>query len=73
MLGEAFFQVGRFVVVNDVALGQLIDHGNDLWKLRSSICLIRIASQATDGIAGRFVIVRIVCLTYCRLTDALER
>lgn len=72
VLREAALEVTRFVFVNDVALYQLVQHGNHHGKTLCCFFLVGRNTKATNGVARSFVVVCVVHPTFFVGTDALK-
>jgi len=73
VLHQAAFQVGGFVAVDVAALGEAVDHADNLWQKRGSFSLVFQIAQVFDGCAGRFFVVTVLQTTLVVLADALKR
>ena len=72
MLGQARFQVGCFVLVNDVALGKLVKHGTHDRQQHCGFFGVGRRTKFADSVARCLVLVAVaVALLFVR-TDALD-
>ena len=72
MLGQARLQIGCFVLVDDVALGEFVKHGAHERQQRSGLLRVSRRTKLADSIASCLVLVAVaVALLFVR-TDALE-
>ena len=67
------FKVTGLVLVDDIELGQLVQHGSNLREQCLGGTLLRRVAQRLHGITGRLVIKAVVCTLRDRLTDPLIR
>ena len=72
MLGEARLQVGGFVIVDNIDLSQLVQHGGNLREHFGCCGFFRGASQFLDRITGSLCIKPVMLSLVYRLTDTLQ-
>lgn len=71
MLGKARLEVGSLIVMNDISLGQLIQHGRNFRQHFGGGGLFRSVPQAFNSVAGGLCeILVMISLRFC-LTDPL--
>ena len=73
MNGEAGFKVGGFVLVDDIRLRKLVQHGAHLRK--HFCCLLGVGhrAQVANGIPCRLVVVTVASSLLFVRADALQR
>ena len=72
MLGQARFQVGCFVFVNDVALGKFVKHGAHEGQQRRGFFGVGRRTKLADSVAGCLVLVAVAVALLFVGADALE-
>ena len=72
MLVQARFQVGCFVLVDDVALGKFVKHGAHEWQQGSGLFRVSGRTKLADSIASCLVLVAVAVALLFVGADALE-
>jgi hypothetical protein len=67
---EATLQITRFVFVDNVFLGELIQHSGNFGQKSLGRTFVRGVAQSFDRIAGGFVIVPVANPVHLGLTDS---
>lgn len=72
VLAELALQIGRFVLVDHVFLGQLVYHRDYLGEQLRSFGFVRTQTQFFDRVTGRFVVVTVAQTFFVVGTDTLD-
>lgn len=73
MARQTAFQVGGFVAVDVAALGQTVNHADNLRQESRCLFFVFQIAEVFDGRAGRLLVVAVLQATLFYLADALER
>lgn len=66
---EAAFEVARFIFVDYVLLGKLIEHSRNLGHQRLGRFLVGSVAEGFYGVTGRFVVIPVLQPAGLRLTN----
>ena len=73
MFLDAAFEVARLIGVDDVAFGEFVEHGSNLWQKGFSSSFIGCIAQCFYGITSSFVIISVPKSAGFSLSDSFLR